>query len=164
MDKSLFFSLQNQLDSRWDNLFAHNFSSQYLFLLLCSLGITQLCFSSPAFQAKSQNGRLVSAAAVSCAGACAVGQAGHPHTSQPWIIWSLSGGRDHPHPQPMALLPLHSLPRCGCEPCSRKSVNRLLQILIEEMFWGISVPSWKECMVTQLKKYSPNIIQAQFFA
>lgn len=143
MDKSLFFSLQNQLDSRWDNIFAHNSSSQYLLLLLCSLRIAELCFSSPAFQAKAQKGLLASAAALSCSHACAVGQAGHPHTSQPWIIWILSGGRDHPYPSPWPFTICH----CGCKPCSSKSVNlvfckSLLRRCYEELVFYLEKNVW----------------------
>lgn len=92
----------------------------------CTAMLFKSCFSSKSTERHAG----VCSSLVSCPHACAE----HPHTSQPWIIWSLLGGRDHPHPQPMALLPLHNLPHCGCKPCSRKSVNLVFcKSLLEEM-------------------------------
>lgn len=112
---------------------------QFLFLVSSSIALlpqncTAMLFK-PCFSSKSTERQAgVCSSSVSCTHACAAGEAGHPHPSQPWIIWSLLGGRDHPYPQPMVLLPLHSLPCCGCKPCSRKNVNLVFcKSLFEEM-------------------------------
>lgn len=126
MDENLFFLITKATGQQIREFLCSQFLFLVPYLLLLffffrthsSAVLTVLLFQ----QKHRQTGRCLQQLHVqSRTRACAIGQAGHPRTSELWVIWSFSAGKYSPYPQPITMLTPLSLP-CGCKPCSRKIV------------------------------------------